>query len=62
MTMKTTRVHFGPNPALPFRTLCGAGKSSLTAHGRARWRSVLIGYSLKVVTCPACKRLAKGAK
>jgi hypothetical protein len=53
------RVHFGPDREHPFVTLCGAGQMSLSAWGRARWRSVKISHNQDSVDCPRCKRLLK---
>lgn len=47
--------HYGPDRTYPFRTACGAGQTSLSTFGRARWRSVDITHAADAVTCPACR-------
>jgi len=49
-------MHFVPDAAFPFRTVCGAGRTSLTQHGRARWRSVDATTQRAAVTCAVCQR------
>jgi len=58
MANRIRPVHYIPNPEYPFRTMCGAGRQSLTAYGRARWRSVDTATDRSAVTCKRCRQLA----
>ena len=58
MANRIRPVHYIPNPAYPFRTMCGAGRQSLTEHGRKRWRSVDATPDRSAVTCRRCRQLA----